>query len=204
MVGVLDSIDNATRSTFANRGDTVLLIGQTREELGGSEYLSRIHGIVAGSPPECDLARERAAIDALLECIDEGVVTSAHDISDGGLAVALAECCIADKRHQFGVDATLDVTGISDRAALFSETQARYIVSSSTPAEVESICASAGVPVERIGLVCSASSGFTLHAGSKSIRAGLDEISAAWHDAIPSIMAAPAAAEEPEAALSGV
>ena len=204
MVGVLDAIENATQSTFDAVGDTVLLLGETRDELGGSEYLAAIHGVVAGTPPRCDLTRERSAIDAVIESIEAGVVSSAHDVSDGGIAVALAECCIADKRHQFGVDVTLDNGNVSERATLFGESQARFIISSRSPAEVEEICELRGVPVERIGVVCDASSGFTLHAGRRSIKANVEELSSAWHDAIGSIMSEPAVQEEPEPALSGV
>jgi phosphoribosylformylglycinamidine synthase len=204
MIGVLDSVDNATRSTFNNVGDTVLLIGETREELGGSAYLAVVHDVVAGAPPVCDLEKEKRAIDALLAAIDEGMVSSAHDVSDGGIAVALAECCIADERNQLGVDATIDVAGVSERGMLFGESQARYIISSPSPARVEQICEQHGVPVERIGLVADARSGFTLKAGHRLIKSGLHDLSSAWHDAIPSIMSLPAVQEEPEEALSGV
>ncbi len=87
---------------------------------GRSEYLSRIHGVVAGSPPPCDVDDERELIGALLEAIERGVIRSAHDCSDGGLAVAIVECCIMDRADQRG--ATVDLGHwpvLPDRAVLY-------------------------------------------------------------------------------------
>ena len=206
MVGLIESLDHITRSTFTTPGDTILLLGETRDELGGSEYLAAIHGIVAGAPPECDLDREKRAIDALLDAITSGSVTSAHDVSDGGLAVALAESCIAERGSETG--ATIDLgslNGVSERGALFGESQARFVVSSSVPERVEAAAQRYGVPVARIGSVTDRESGLTIKAGSRTIRTDIVEISAAWHDAIPNIMSSPAAMvadSEPE--LAGV
>ena len=102
MVGVVESLDHVTPATFSHDGDEIVLLGEPTNELGGSEYLKTIHGIVAGAPPECDLARERALIEALLEAIALGAVRSAHDCSDGGFAVALAESAIMDRNRPMG------------------------------------------------------------------------------------------------------
>src|SRR6185436_6933568 len=91
MVGLIESQVHITRSNFQAEGDVIILLGEPTTELGGSEYLARIHQTVAGSPPRCDLDAEHALIEALLESISGGVVNSAHDCSDGGFAVALAE-----------------------------------------------------------------------------------------------------------------
>ena len=96
MVGLIDDLDSITRSHFSTEGDTIVLLGTPTAELGGSEYLARVHHLVAGAPPHCDLKVERDLIEAVLASIEAGVVRSAHDSSDGGLAVALAECCIID------------------------------------------------------------------------------------------------------------
>ncbi len=204
MVGLIDSMDHVTRSTFVNPGDAVVLLGDTSDELGGSEYLSVIHGVVAGAPPRCDLAAERKAIDALLEAIRDGAVASAHDCSDGGLAVAIAECCMANMDRQMGARIDLDaLAGIGPRAALFSETQARFVVSSSSPERVEAIASAHGVRVRRIGVVTQRSEGLRISVGDIAIESDVDSISEAWHDAIPSIMSsAPIAAVEP--AMAGV
>jgi phosphoribosylformylglycinamidine synthase len=199
MVGLIESIDKVTRSTFASAGDTILLAGDTHDELGGSEYLARIHDLVAGAPPVCDLDAEAKAIDGLLESIDAGVISSAHDVSDGGVAVALAECCIANRDVQYG--ANVDLSGIADiasRSAFFGETQARYILSSNAPEAVERIMNQRGVPIRRIGRVTDAAKGLTIRFGDSLIQSDISAIASAWHDAIPTIMAAPALAAEPE------
>ncbi|HEY0243074.1 MAG TPA: phosphoribosylformylglycinamidine synthase subunit PurL [Gemmatimonadaceae bacterium] len=205
MIGVIDSIDKVTRSTFSAIGDSILLVGETGEELGGTEYLSTIHGVVAGQPPVCNLDAEKRAIDALLEAIGSGSVSSAHDCSDGGFAVALAECCIANLRAQTG--ARVDVTAASDasaRAMFFGETQGRYVLSSPSPAVVEEIFRKHGVAVRTIGHVVDASEGFTIRYGSAALAADIADLSDAWHNTIPEIMSAPAAAVSDEALLTAV
>ena len=205
IVGLIDSIDNVTRSTFAKSGDAILVVGDTMEELGGSEYLSTIHGIVAGQPPLCDLEAEKRAIEALLEAISANAINSAHDCSDGGLAVAMAECCIASTDAQHGAD--IDLTGIADvspRALFFGETQARYVISSSSAEQVESIMRKHGVPVYRVGEVRDVEDGFTMRFGSQEIQSSVAALSHAWHDSIPALMSEPAVAEEPEAAMTVV
>src|SRR5262245_33309656 len=137
MIGLIDSVEHITRAHFQNERDVVILLGEPTSELGGSEYLSRIHGVVAGPPPSCDLEAERALIDTLLESIQSGFVHSAHDCSDGGLAVALAECCIMDRGAQRG--ALIDLThwkDVSSRAVLFGEAQGRAIVTTPMPQTV--------------------------------------------------------------------
>ncbi|HST07667.1 MAG TPA: phosphoribosylformylglycinamidine synthase subunit PurL, partial [Gemmatimonadaceae bacterium] len=189
MVGLIDDLSHITRSTFRHDGDAVLLLGDTRAELGGSEYLVAIHDSVAGAPPACDLAREKAVIDALLDAIGAGVVSSAHDCSDGGLAVALAECCIADLEHQSGADIDLAIdSSVPVRAALFGESQARIVVSSSAPETVMEIAIRHGVPCARIGTVRRESDTLAIKLRGQSIRAPLERLGRAYHDTIPNIM----------------
>ena len=110
-MGLLEDVSRATGMAFSAQQDTVLLLGEPTSELGASEYLAWIHGIVAGAPPVCELAKERALIDVLVESIQSGHVRSAHDCSEGGLAVALAECAISNPDAPFG--ATVDLTAWS-------------------------------------------------------------------------------------------
>ena len=202
MVGVIDNIENATGSTFENAGDVILLVGDTFEELGGSEYLATLHNTVAGTPPRCDLEREKKAIDALLEAIGSGFVSSAHDLSDGGFAVALAECCIARRDRQTGADVDVSaVASVTSCAMFFGESQARYILSTPAPESVEKIMKSAGVPVYRIGRVTDAAKGLKVRYGSDVIDVDIASMSNAWHDAIPRIMTAPATAAEEDSRL---
>ena len=205
MVGLCESLENVTGATFRHSGDIILLMGDTRDELGGSEYLAEIHGIVAGAPPECDLDHERRAIDALLEAIQAGAVESAHDCSDGGLAVALAETCMANRRAQAGADVDLSaLPSVPARAGFFGETQGRYVVSSSSPETVEEIARRHNVPVYRIGKVTEAGSGFRVRGFGRTIESDIATLSAAWHDSIAAIMSAPALAAEPEDVLTVV
>ncbi len=193
MVGLIDSLSHVTRSTFVDPGDTILLMGETRDELGGSEYLAALHGVVGGPPPDCDLEKEKAGIDALHEMIVSGAVSSAHDCSDGGLAVALAESCIAAKSAQVGASIDLDaayadMNESSTRAVLFGETQARYVLSSRSPTVVEAIAAKHGIPIHAIGLVLTKNEGFSIRLKNKVVQSSVKALSNAWHDAIPEIM----------------
>ncbi|MFN2604491.1 MAG: AIR synthase related protein, partial [Gemmatimonadaceae bacterium] len=120
MVGLIEDLTHVTRASFSQDGDAILLLGEMGGELGGSEYLATIHGRVLGAPPACDLQRERAAIDALLEAIRQGLVTSAHDCSDGGIVIAIAECCIANAERQLGAEVDLTRWAhLEDRALLY-------------------------------------------------------------------------------------
>jgi phosphoribosylformylglycinamidine (FGAM) synthase-like enzyme len=101
MVGLIEKPEYITTQWFKDEGDVILLLGETADTndpllgLGGSAYLQTVHGLKTGTPPRCDLAKEKMLHDAVRGWIQSGVVKSAHDCSDGGLAVALAECCIS-------------------------------------------------------------------------------------------------------------
>jgi phosphoribosylformylglycinamidine synthase len=189
MVGLIDDLAHITRATFHRDGDAILLLGEMGGELGGSEYLATIHDQVIGPPPECDLDREKASIDVLLEAIRSGVVTSAHDCSDGGLGVALAECCIADRDNSGGAEIDLSHwNGTPVRALLFGETQARVIVSTAAPDRVLEIAKRNGVPCVRIGTVRRSSINLKIALRGSVFVAPLARLARAYHDTIPSIM----------------
>jgi phosphoribosylformylglycinamidine synthase len=190
MVGLIDDLSHITRATFQRDGDAILLLGELGGELGGSEYLATIHGKVLGAPPRCDAVREKVLIDALLEAIRAGVVSSAHDCSDGGLAVALAECCIANPESESGAE--IDLSGYSalpDRAILFGESQGRVVVSSPAPERVLAIAAKAGVRCAQIGRVLRDSGALTIKLPKRSMRSTLVRLRRAYHQTIPDIMA---------------
>jgi len=190
MVGLIDDLSHITRATFQKDGDTIILLGEVGGELGGSEYLATIHGKVIGAPPRCDVEQEKALIDALLEAIRAGVVSSAHDCSDGGLAVALAECCIANPEHESGADIDLSSHSvIQDRAILFGESQGRVVVSSPAPERVLAIAAKAGVPCAQIGRVVLESDTLAIKLPKRSMRSPLSRLRRAYHETIPKIMA---------------
>jgi phosphoribosylformylglycinamidine synthase subunit PurL len=189
MVGLIDDLDRITRSSFAVEGDTVVLLGATTDEIGGSEYLARVHRLVAGVPPRCDLNAERNLIEAMLAAIGAGVVRSAHDCSDGGLAVALAECCIMDRNRPLG--ARIDLSALSHlprRAVLFGETQGRVVVSTPDPAALREIALQHGVPTTLIGTVASADDPLEIILGPERLTASLPWIDRLYYETIPDIM----------------
>ena len=189
MVGLIDSLKHITRASFTVEGDDIVLFGEPTDEVGGSEYLARIHDTVAGSPPRCDLAREKATIDALLDSIRAGAVRSAHDCSDGGLAVAVAECCIADEDGTIGAEIELSKwSALPLRALLFGEAQARIIVSTAESPTVLDFARQHGVPARVIGRVRAREEGLTIRIGERVIRTPLERLARAYHDAIPDIM----------------
>ena len=192
MVGLIDNIEHVTRATFRVDGDTILLLGEMGSELGGSEYLATIHSLVLGAPPACDVEKERATIDALLEAIRAGLVSSAHDCSDGGIAIALAECCIAAPDAESGAEIDLSRWAhLPNRALLFGETQGRFIISSSAPARVEAIARKAGVQCTRLGTVKANSPTLAITVGDGTMRAQREMMRRAYHEAIPKIMSRP-------------
>ena len=189
MVGLIDDIAHITRATFQQDGDTILLLGEMGGELGGSEYLATIHGQVLGPPPRCDVEREKVVIDILLDSIRSGVVSSAHDCSDGGIAVALAECCIANTEDQSGAEIDLSSwVQLPDRAILFGESQGRVILSSSAPDRVIAIAVKAGVPCVEIGRVRRDANTLEIKLPKGSMRSPLARLRRAYHDTIPAIM----------------
>jgi phosphoribosylformylglycinamidine synthase subunit PurL len=188
MVGLIASAAHITRAAFREPDDRIVLLGEPTDELGASEYLSRIHGIVAGLPPRCDLSRERAVIDALLEAIQTGLVHSAHDCADGGLAVALAECAIVDREAMLGADVDLrGWTALPARAVLFGEAQGRVIVSTPEPARVVALAERHGVPATVIGRV-TAEPHLRIAASDRTIDVSLSRLASVYYGAIASLM----------------
>jgi phosphoribosylformylglycinamidine synthase len=150
ILGVIDDVARRTPSGFATPGDVVLLLGDTRDELDGSEWAWIAHGHLGGRPPVVDLDAERRLGEVLVAAAADGLLTSAHDLSDGGLAQALVEACLVR-----GVGATVELPGGDAFVLLFSETTARCLVSAAA-ADAESVvsrCAAAGVPALRLGTV---------------------------------------------------
>src|SRR6266700_1442880 len=107
MVGLVDKEEHITTQWFKKDGDAILLIGEIGNEIGGSQFLKIYHGRKQGPPPVVDLAHEIKIQNAVRDLIREGLVKSAHDCSEGGLAVALAECCFNPEKL-FGIDIDLD------------------------------------------------------------------------------------------------
>ncbi len=127
MAGIIEDCDQFCTMSFKDEGDLIVLIGENKEEIGGSEYLKLFHNLEKGLPPQIDLSLEKSVQDACRESIQAGIVSSAHDCSDGGLAVNLAECCITGR---VGAKVAFKEEIRSD-ALLFGETQSRIIISTS-------------------------------------------------------------------------
>jgi phosphoribosylformylglycinamidine synthase len=197
MVGLVEPVDRTCQSGFRRAGDLVLLVGETKGEVGGSEYLAAHHGREAGRPPPLDFARERAVQAAVRRGVREGVLASAHDCSDGGLAVALAECCLTAASRSAGTDAApmlganIQLPALKgDRKDfhLFGEDASRIVVSLAPDQKDRflAIAREAGAPVAEIGRV----GGDRLEIqGALSVP--LTDLNAAWRGGIPRIVQGP-------------
>ncbi len=129
MVGLIKDRSKITSQYFKNSGDVILLLGKNKEELGGSEYLKTVYGLKKGKCPVIDLKLEKSVQKTTLEAIQKGLVQSAHDCSEGGLALALAECCITSPKKKIGAVINLAGAKIRNDALLFGESQSRIILS---------------------------------------------------------------------------
>ena len=128
MLGYLEHYENALGSHFRREGDAVIVLGAPRGNVGGSEYLKLVHGLTGGDAPELDLEYEKRLHELCLTLNDRRLISSAHDISDGGLAVALAECCILPEGRIIGARTRIELTRRAD-VELFAEDQSRIIIS---------------------------------------------------------------------------
>ena len=188
MVGLIEDIAHVTRSAFTTAGDSIVLLGENTDELGASEYLSRVHGLTIGAVPAVDLDHEKRLVDALLAAIASGSVRSAHDISEGGLAVALAECCMGERSAMLGATVTVgDPLVTSSRALLWGEAQGRVLVSSGRADEVLTIAAAHGIAAKVVGTV-SADPRLVISAGARTLDTPLAPLADAYFDAIPALM----------------
>jgi phosphoribosylformylglycinamidine synthase subunit PurL len=153
MVGLIDEERHITTQWFKNADDVVILVGQAGNELGGSQFLKVCHGRKQGPPPHVDLELEIKVQNAVRDLIREGLVKSAHDCSEGGLAVALTECC-PNPSGFLGVDVDLN---FSDTATeiLFNESQSRIVISvaADDAEKTMSILQERGVPCRQLGKV---------------------------------------------------
>ncbi len=155
MVGLVEPAGRAVTQGFKSEGDAVLLLGETGEDLGGTEYLRLLHHREQGIPPPLNLDRERALQEMVLNAVEQGLVRSAHDCAEGGVAVALAECCMSAPSGPLGAEIALDARGLRRDSLLFGESRSR-IVLSVKPGEVERVKALAekfGVAWARLGSV---------------------------------------------------
>ena len=182
MVGLMDDCSRNAPSGFSAAGDRVGLIGGLGNgHLGGSEYLKTVHRKVAGMPPPLDFAREKAVQKSVRESVREGLLRAAHDCSDGGLAVALAEMCFA---KDLGCRVLLQ-SSLRPDALLFGEDASRVIVSfaGANRERIEAICQAAGATFEDIGQV-----GGTIFNVEGVLEAKVADLKSSWSTAIPRLV----------------
>jgi phosphoribosylformylglycinamidine synthase len=152
VVGLLEDASRVITPSFREPGDAVYLLGETDDDIGGSKLLKVVHGRVAGRPPRLDLEAERRLHELVAECASAGLVLSAHDPSDGGVAVALAECCFRGEGPGLGGRFDLPADLRPD-VLLFAESPSRMIVSTREEARLRAAAHRHGVPCERLGEV---------------------------------------------------
>ena len=191
-IGIVGLIEDASRvlaRTFKAAGDAIVLLGDSFGELGGSEYLKTVHGVVRGAPPALDLQRERALITLVTTAAARGLLRSAHDCSDGGLAVTLGEC--AFDTSGIGLDVDIPAAVSADPAApavaatLFGESASRVVVSVAPGqrAALLALAAEHGVPAAEIGTTGGSRIRIAV-AGEPALECALDEAEAAWATAL--------------------
>jgi len=184
VVGLIDDLDKLVGPGFQEDGDAIVLLGENKEELGGSEYLRTVHGLEKGRPPGIDLERERAVQDFCREAIGRGFIRSAHDLSEGGLAVCAAECCFLSGT-MVGCVIGLEDTFRPD-ALLFSETQSRLLVSTAARnlPQLLKLAEERAVPAKAIGQ--AGGKEFIIRRGGRElIRLPVEQIYDVWKKALP-------------------
>jgi phosphoribosylformylglycinamidine synthase len=193
MLGLIEEARHTTTQWFKEAGDVILLLGVTKDELGASELQTILTGEASGDAPQLDLERELAVQKACLDAIRAGLVRSAHDCSDGGLAVALAESCFTSYRRD-AIGARIDLgehaalSGLHDPTALlFAESPSRIILSAKPESldEVKAIAQQNGVACAVIGAVGGEEVRITCD-GSTLIEATIASLEQAWRDSLPS------------------
>jgi phosphoribosylformylglycinamidine synthase len=191
MVGLMEDMNHHTKQWFENEGDVIVLLGRTREELEGSEYLARQNGLAQGTPPWIDLEVELQLQQVCLAAIRDGIVCSAHDVSEGGLAVALAECCMSGPEGRWqGAEINMEGT-IRPDAWLFGESQSRILLSlrRKDVRRLRELAAASDVPLTVLGEV----RGRRLRIGIL-IDCSISELQGAWSNAIAGRMEGPSPA----------
>jgi len=181
MVGLIKDKSKIVTQYFKSSQDVILLLGKNKEELGGSEYLKTVHGLKKGKCPNIDLVLEKKVQKTILKAIEKGLVRSAHDCSEGGLAVALAECCISNPLKKLGARVNLKTANIRTDALLFGESQSRIILSAKQKdvKKILQIAKKNKTPAVIIGQVGGAK--LTIN---KSINAFVNDLYKAWHQSI--------------------
>jgi len=182
VLGVIQDVTRRTKSAFEADGAQVYLLGETRDEFGGSEWANTVHGFLGGKPPVVNLKREIALADVLIEAANSSIVCSAHDLSDGGLFIALAESCL---HGTTGVQIQLPES-VDPFVFLFSESAGRAVVSvrRGDESRLAELCAARGVPATKIGRLDVLETALEVQG---HFRIPVSELRAAWRATLPSL-----------------
>ncbi|WP_045520413.1 phosphoribosylformylglycinamidine synthase subunit PurL [Neobacillus niacini] len=180
MVGLVTDIDHITTQYFKNNGDLIYLVGETKDEFGGSELQKLVYGKVFGKAPELNIEVEKESQNQVLAAIRAGVVQSAHDLSEGGLAVAVSESLFTNEQ----LGAEINITG-NQVSALFSETQSRFLltVKKEHQTEFESL-----VAAKLIGEVNDTATLKVKAENNTVLEASVNQLKDAWKGAIPCLL----------------
>lgn len=190
MVGLIEDIRKVITQGFKNDGDTIALLGSTGDDLSVSEFAAAMAGvstaemIASGRLPRIDLGLERKLQDALLAMADEMLLASAHDCSEGGLAVAIAESCFSSLgREAHGAEIALETNGLSAEATLFAESPTRVVISFA-PENLDRVRElAAGLPFAVIGTVRDDVLNISLD-GQSAVSSPVAELEAIWESAL--------------------
>jgi phosphoribosylformylglycinamidine synthase len=194
MVGLLTRADRAVPSHARAAGDAVFVLGETRSELGGSAYWEVLHGFVGGQPPRVELDVACRLVDLLVAGAERGLFRSAHDCSQGGLGVALAEVAMGGPYQDAGFGMDIDLTTyhapLTTPELLFSESHSRAVITCAPDrvAAVEALAREHGVPVQRVGTVGAARGDFRIarrDGAIDTIQEPIDRLREVYCNAIP-------------------
>ncbi len=188
MVGLLDDVDKCMTPWFSQKGDAIVLLGETFGHLGASAYLWVLFGVETGTPPPLVLEREKALQQFLGRISGELLVHSCHDCSGGGLLVAVTKCCFAP-RHSFGASLTMAAKGMKASALLFGEDASRAVVSCAAEklGLLKTAAEEAGVPAAVIGKVGGESIKVKID-GNKVVDLAVAELRMAWEGGLAGIV----------------
>jgi phosphoribosylformylglycinamidine synthase len=185
---VLDDVTTRVGAQIRAAGDAIVVLGATKGELGGSQYLSLMTGDTFGAPPRVDLAAERALVTCLVEAAARRLLASAHDVSDGGLAVALVEAAGAGEAARgFTADLDLHEPGLAPAALLFGEDQARAVVSvgQGRIEELRVLARAHGVSATPVGTVGERGGPARIAAGGRVLERPIERLREVYESAIP-------------------
>lgn len=198
MVGIIEDKRHVTAQGFQQAGDVILLIGDLGNELGASQYLKVVHGRKMGKPPKLNFQRELAVQNAVRHLIKKGLVRSAHDCSEGGLAVAIAESCICANPHSLGAHIKIDAGNILRLdQLLFNESQSRIVISVSSK-DVDTVLTILGeqdVVARKLGYIRNGIEGLSFQVKTLATRDAdlqvqwnIEELNNVWKNSIQKLM----------------